>query len=484
MPEILPPAHERLLQPKSLGEVWRSLKPAQRGAVIAFSAALVFSVFMFALSQFFQIRGVQSMGLSLLFLGIAFICAALLLWGFVRATGHPRWIALIGTIVLLLAVTALHLSFPIPKLATATPEGAAKQTPLITLKIHPSAFPVSVPPRSTLYILPLHPFQGFTESQSHLHEYDNSCPNDQFWPSASEIQSRPLNAYEEVRAVDVTNHGPGAMESGRIVFQVRYNQSFAGGCTAPPQGSPVQTDVISIPTLDQGKTFEFVSVNQTAGCSWLLPPDSMTVKMAADENAKDIPIKLEPISVPNWISTPFGPTTVKWEGVPARSPGYGIVRSGAACELPKAEPGLQVTYRGKPLEGQVIVTTTRYSTVDGKPQPNAGEYFSLPQFQIKNLNPKTSGDISAAVYLNKKWFQSINWEVTQSDEAGFPSASLMRGAYTPKLNPEQTMTTPAFDASTTQPWPASEIVAARLKVFYGAEKPAVVNFRVRKIGTR
>jgi len=484
MPEILPPAHKNQLQPKSLREVWRSLKPAQRGFVIVFSGALIFSVFMFALSQFFQIRGVQSMMVSLVFLGIAFVCAALLLWGFVRATGRPRWLALIGTFSLLLAVTWLHQSFPIRKPATEITESAASHRPLITVKIQPSAFPVSVLPRSTLYILPLHPFQGFTESQSHLHEYGNSCPNDQFWPSANEIHSKPLNAYEEVRTVDLTNHGPGTMENGQIVFQVRYNESFAGGCGAPPQGSPVQNDVVSIPTLDQGKTFEFVSVNQTGGCAWLLPPDSMRVKMAGEDNPTDIPIKLETISVPNWNSTPFGPTAVKWEGVPARSPGYAIVRSGAACELPKAEPGLQVAYKGRPLEGQVIATTTHYSTIDGKPQPNAGEYFSLPQFQIKNLNPKTTGDISAEMYLNKKWFQSISWETTQSDETDFPSASLMRGAYMPKLNPEQTMTTPEFNAGTTQPWPTSEIVAARLKVFYGAEKPAVVNFRIRKTGTQ
>ena len=80
--------------------------------------------------------------------------------------------------------------------------------------------------------------------------------------------------------------------------------------------------------------------------------------MVGKDNPTDIPIKLETISVPNWNSTPFGPTAVKWEGVPARSPGYGIVRSGAACELPKAEPGLQVAYKGRPLEGRVIVTTT------------------------------------------------------------------------------------------------------------------------------
>lgn len=289
---------------------------------------------MFALGQFFQTRGVQNVLTSRIFLIIAVLFPVIWVWQipFLLKSKRWKWAAALITAVLLVGTYFLDRAFPLPgKGATVA---AVKHSPLITVKIHPSAFPVSVPPRTTLHILPLHPFQTFTDSASQLHEYENDCPVDRPWPSDKEIASKPANSYEEVRSIEITNHGQGTMESGRIVFEVRYNKSFAGECAAPPQPTQSQQDVISVPTLDQGQTFSFVSVNQTDGCAWLTPPDSMRVKMAGDDAATDVPVKLEAINVPNWIRTPFGPTAVKWEGVPTKNPGYGIVRSGAECKSP------------------------------------------------------------------------------------------------------------------------------------------------------
>jgi hypothetical protein len=341
-PEILPPESSDIIpsDPSSLSfaAALRQATPLQKGVFFFLSAASVASVSMFALGQFFQTRGVQNVLTSRVFLIIAALIPTIWVWqaAFLLKSKRWKWAVVIVTLAMFATTLALDRAFPLPE--ANVPTAPPKHNPLITIKLHPSAFPVSVPARTTLHILPLHPFQIFNDAGSQLHEYDNSCPTDRPWPSEKEIGSKPANGYEEVRAVEITNHGPGTLESGRAVFEVLYNKSFAAGCTAPPQLPQPQNDVVSIPTLDQGQTFSFVSVNQTDGCAWLLPPDEIRVKMAIDEYASNVPLKLEPISVPHWVNTPFGPTAIKWEGVPIKNPGYGIARSGATCESPKPRP--------------------------------------------------------------------------------------------------------------------------------------------------
>jgi hypothetical protein len=205
--------------------------------------------------------------------------------------------------------------------------------PLITIHISQSAFPVSVPAHSTLFILPLHPYQTFTDAASHLHEFDNSCGEEHLWPTQAEINSKPANGYEEVRRIEVTNHSQEAIENGQLVFRILYNDAFAGGCMPPPASVITQEDMVSIPALDQGKSFDFVAVNQTNRCTWLFSSSTIRVKMADAENATEVALKLEPTNIPNWASTPFGPTAIKWEGVPTKNPGYGLARSGALCRF-------------------------------------------------------------------------------------------------------------------------------------------------------
>lgn len=311
------------------------------------------------------------------------------------------------------------------KFLTQSTTATAAPHPLITVKIHPSAFPVSVPPRTTLDILPLHPFQAFTDAASQLHEYDNECSVDRPWPSEKEISSKSAKSYEEVRAVEITNHGPGTLESGRIVWRVRYNHSFGGGCMAPPQSAQTQEDVVSIPTLDQGQTFTFVAVNQTDGCAWLLPPDTIKVKMAGDNSTADVSLKIEPISVPNWIGTPFGPTAVTWEGVPTKNPGYGIVRSGANCQQAVPQRATQSTSspRTRPLaavkpsadddqNASLILEydslKERYSAVNQSLRQRASDLGGLP---VKPEITTALGTAKADLTASELALKGRNWNV-------------------------------------------------------------------------
>jgi len=334
VPEILPPKRNgSSLQPRSLPDVWNAITPAQRRIVFWLSAGFLFSVLMFAIGQFFQIRGVQSLIASRIFLLIALASAVLLPWGFVLVSRRKTWMAILASLMLLLATVVLDRAYPL-----RNPAESKQITPFISLRITPSAFPFSVAPRTTLSILPLHPYQIFAEGSGALHVFDNYCGEEHFWPSQEELDSRPKNAYEEVRLLEIDNHSQTTMEMGKVAFQVMYNETFAGGCI-PPSKAKLQEDVISIPALDAGKSFQFISVNQTKSCAWLIAPNKIKVRMTGDDIEHEIPLKIEDTNIPNVASTPFSPTNVQWLGVPVKNPGYGVVRSAAQCQMSRTDLG-------------------------------------------------------------------------------------------------------------------------------------------------
>jgi hypothetical protein len=380
-----------IVRPLSFRDKWTGAGSAEKAFTCFISGSALLTLFTFCIGQFFQIRGVQHMMTSRFFLASAWLILVAGVWGvaWVRWYEHRWRITITAALILLLVAFLIDRAFPMPKTRATLSDGALKHAPLITIKIHPASFPVSVPSHSTLYILPLHPFQTFTDAASHLHEFGNSCSEEHLWPTQKEIGSRPANSYEEVRKVELTNHSQDTMESGRIVFTLAYNESFAGGCVAPPKSAQTQNDVIFIPALDPGKTFEFVAVNQTAGCAWLLPPDKITLKMASDETAAEIPLKIEPTVVANWMSTPFGPTVVKWEGVPTKNPGYGMVSSGADCksssddERKKREIQRQLAH----LMNDGNRLRVRWMQVMGQPEENQrGASMDIPYWHAKIEN--------------------------------------------------------------------------------------------------
>jgi len=241
-----------------------------------------------------------------------------------------------GVSILLITAIVITALFHNDKIVSLRPVITKQSVPLITLTIAPSTFPISAPPHSGLSLLPLHPFQTFTAANGSLHVFDNPCREDHFWPTQEEVDSKPGKSYEEVRSLEINNHSQSTMETAKVEFQVAYNDSFGGGCVPPQNQKPDQKDVVSIPPLDQGKAFQFFAVNQTNRCTWLIPPPTIKVKMAGEDVERDVPLKLDAGNIPSWPFTPFPPTTIKWQGVPTRNPGYGIARSVAACDLPKS----------------------------------------------------------------------------------------------------------------------------------------------------
>jgi hypothetical protein len=359
-PEILPPEQP---QQKSLqlGPWVVPLKPKTVRALkgVAVTALLGWAGWFF--QNFLQLRGVVNILASRVNLAFLWIFCFLACW--LLTSGAVRKVLYRICLGVLLLVLVLCLDWWAPKPLAANPP-----PPFITVKVSPSAFPVSVAPRTTLYILPIHPYQTFTDAASHLHEFDNSCGEEHLWPTQEEINSKPPNGYEEVRRIEVTNHSQDAIESGRIAFSVLYNEAFGGGCMSPPASSAPQEDVIFVPAIDPGKSFEFVAVNQTNRCAWLIAPTTIRIRKANDATPINAPLKLEPTVVSTWLSSPFGPTTIKWVGVPIKNPGYGIARSGASCQSANDDIKRREARQHKlaQLMNQGIIIRSKWSQVMGQ----------------------------------------------------------------------------------------------------------------------
>src|SRR5260370_26828967 len=164
--EILPPEQSRQ---KSL-QLGRWSIPLRSTKVIKYAfIAGILSWVGWSLQNFLSLRGVMNLLASRINLGFIWLGCFVVSW--MLTVNLRRRILFRASIaaILLLLVCGLDRWAPKPN----APVHASRMVPLITIKLHPSAFPVSVPARTTLHILPLHPFQTFTDAVSQLHEYDN-----------------------------------------------------------------------------------------------------------------------------------------------------------------------------------------------------------------------------------------------------------------------------------------------------------------------
>lgn len=124
--EILPPETDAITRseakPISFHVAWQYAAPIQKGTFLILSAGSVGSWFLFALGQFFQTRGVQSMLTSRVFLVVAVVFPALWVWqvGFLFKPCHWKWIASGITLILLVSAYALDRAFPMSKPSTAS----------------------------------------------------------------------------------------------------------------------------------------------------------------------------------------------------------------------------------------------------------------------------------------------------------------------------------------------------------------------------
>jgi hypothetical protein len=143
------------------------------------------------------------------------------------------------------------------------------------------------------------------------------------------------------------------------VFGVKYNTGMlGGGCIVPSTTEPTQEDAVAIPSLDAGRSLDFYAVNQSNHCAWLIPPDSVTVKMDGDE--KETTVRLvadDKASLFTGKSPVFSPTAIKWAGLVTHPGGPTLVRTNSmSCE--RSHPEL------KPPMPHIHITRIEFSAPD------------------------------------------------------------------------------------------------------------------------
>jgi hypothetical protein len=279
----------------------------------------------------------------LCFLGIALLTVKFLLWDKTRDLPYRK----VANITVLFIAVLLWCG----ALGWAHARGLLAETrPLLTMKISPSSLPLSIPPYFVTSVLQLHPFVGLTDKQDGLLKIANDTGREGCWPSQKELGSMGPNAHENVYRVEIGNHSQRTLASGKVVFELKYNAGSRGGGCMPPSGAPFdQKDVVLLPPLEPGKSFDFFAVNQSNRCAWLIPPDSAIVRMDGDEKDRDVTLTFDKDPLYAAGAPVFSASAIEWEGVRTKPGGYGIVRTGPqACANSSKVLGAGSPFRSEP----------------------------------------------------------------------------------------------------------------------------------------
>jgi hypothetical protein len=136
------------------------------GKVVAYiaSAGFVIAGFTWASSQFFQIRGVQHMLTSRIFLALTIVFVLLGIWGVAWAFFYDRRYVIVAVagVLLIVAGTALDRAFPMPKaVETKTPYPTVAFTPTPTPSTsQPAPVQTTTPKQPSIPHPPAHPLAG------------------------------------------------------------------------------------------------------------------------------------------------------------------------------------------------------------------------------------------------------------------------------------------------------------------------------------
>jgi pimeloyl-ACP methyl ester carboxylesterase len=129
-----------------------------------------------------------------------------------------------------------------------------------------------------------------------------------------------------------------------------------------------------------------------------------------------------------------------------------------------SHPAIKILHANKDLQGRLINTSGRSDVLNGLVIPA----FQLQADQLVRI-------LSVRLYLSEgdaRW--NGPWEPTRSDEEQFPIEFFWAARM--EISPHETWNTPEFIVQRNRGKPFSRKLSARIKVFYGADKPAVADF--------
>jgi len=147
-----------------------------------------------------------------------------------------------------------------------------------------------------------------------------------------------------------------------------------------------------------------------------------------------------------------------------------VPQSSQSNTKPEHAPKLQARCNGKYLAGQRIPLAIQVE----RPSNTRSVGVFLRNLQIKNIGNAPTGEISLRLYLSKTTTgYGGAWIGTDSDEPGYPAAFYSRvGAMV--INAQETWDWADFSTNLSDS--DAKLVSAKLKVFYGAEKPDEFDF--------
>jgi hypothetical protein len=201
--------------------------------------------------------------------------------------------------------------------------------PTITMQISPSALPLSVAPHSDASVLKIHPYINTTDKQDDLLKITNDTGVEGCWPSQTEMDSLDASSHETIYRLKISNHSPRILEGGKLAFALKYNVGQkGGGCLPPSETQHWEDDVVLIPPIDPGKSFEFFAVNYSSQCAWLIPPSTAAIVMDGEDRESQVALIFDKNPLYEAGAPSFSPTLIKWEDAPVKPRGYGISRTG------------------------------------------------------------------------------------------------------------------------------------------------------------
>jgi hypothetical protein len=124
MREVLPPSRSAALQSRtdflSVRDKWERSGTPEKVFTVCLSSSALLTLFTFCIGQFFQIRGVQHMLTSRIFLAGACLILVAGLWGYCWIWQYTRrwYITIVGVLFLTLAAYLLDRAYPMPTSAT------------------------------------------------------------------------------------------------------------------------------------------------------------------------------------------------------------------------------------------------------------------------------------------------------------------------------------------------------------------------------
>jgi len=312
----------------------RTLSQIIRGAAWSWGTVVAVATVLLGLSGNAIYAGDVKATTVLCFFGLALLTAKFLAWD---QTRNLRYRLVANGVAIAAAITLLLGLVSWAKQRVSPPPS----TPLITMEISPSTLPIYIPSHSVTSVLQIHPYIGLLDTQDGLFKITNDTGSEGCWPKKEVLDTIEPNGHDNVYRLRISNHSERTVERGTVRFALKYNTGLKGGGCMPPKNSqPDQNDAVFIPPLDPGRAFEFYAINQSDFCAWLLPPQSAIVKMTGQEKESEVPLIFDKNPLYASGAPVFSATAVKWEGVPTRPGGYGMIRTGSyVCEKsPSAAP--------------------------------------------------------------------------------------------------------------------------------------------------